>query len=365
MRSLLMSVHRWLALVTSLLLVAIALSGAAIVFEGSVADASTTHVTPGARWLSLDTLGARAIAAAGGGEVAGIAFGRQPDQAFTFAVVRDTSEQDLTVDPYTGAALGPSPGPTRLQTMLAKVHQFHTRLLAGAKGSAVVAFVTLSSLVLVLIGLVLWWRDKLWRIRWSASWKRIVFDIHHALGVFAAVVLLIITGTGVWMGFPKQVDPLVLAFNSTAVPAGQPRPPAPEPGATPVSLDSIIRAANGAVPGAPVVMMQQMPNGAVMVALRYPEDHTPGGRSRVFIDRFRGTVLRSTNTRTAEAGTKLMNLQRPLHTGDIFGSASRIVWFLAAVILSSQAVTGVLMWWNGRAGRRKRSQRGSADPAAG
>jgi uncharacterized iron-regulated membrane protein len=100
------------------------------------------------------------------------------------------------------------------------------------------------------------------------------------------------------------------------------------------------------------MMVDVSPDAPAFVALRYAEDHTPGGRSRVFTDRYRGTVLRATNTRTAEAGTRLMNLQRPLHTGDIFGAASQIVWFLAALILASQAVTGIMMWWNGRAARR-------------
>ena len=100
------------------------------------------------------------------------------------------------------------------------------------------------------------------------------------------------------------------------------------------------------------MMVDVSPDAPAFVALRYPEDKTPGGRSRVFIDRYRGTVLRATNTRTAETGTRLMNLQRPLHTGDIFGAASRIVWFLAALVLVPQAVTGIMMWWNGRAARQ-------------
>jgi uncharacterized iron-regulated membrane protein len=139
------------------------------------------------------------------------------------------------------------------------------------------------------------------------------------------------------------------------VPTGRPHQDPPDPGAAPIPLDSVVRLAQGAVPGAPILMVDLTPDVPAMVALRYPEDHTPGGRSRVFIDRYRGTVLRATNTRTAEAGTKL-NLQRPLHTGEIFGTASQVVWFLAALILVSQAVTGIMMWWNGRAGRRKQKQ---------
>jgi uncharacterized iron-regulated membrane protein len=343
--------HRWLALITGVLLILIALSGAVLVFEGPIADAAAVHVVPGAHLLSLDSLGARAIAADGGGIVAGIAPGRAIDEASTVAVTRDTSETDYVVNPYTGDILRRVTAPTRLQAIVRRIHQFHTSFLAGSTGNAVVALLTLSSLVLVLTGLIIWWRDRLWRIRWSASWKRVIFDLHHALGVFAAVILVFITGTGVWMGYSRQIDPLVLALNRTPVPAGRPKQTPPDPSARPISIDSVVSLAHGAVPGAPVVMVDVSPGAPAFVALRYPEDHTPGGRSRVFIDRYRGTVLRATNTRTAEAGTRLMNLQRPLHTGDIFGGASRIVWFLAALILASQAVTGIMMWWNGRAAR--------------
>jgi len=344
--------HRWLALITGVLLILIALSGAVLVFEGPAANANAVHVIPGAQLLSLDSLGARAVAAAGGGAVVGVGPGRAPDEASIVGVARDTSETDYIVNPYTGEVLGRDTGPTRLQVIVRRIHQFHTSFLSGSIGNAVVAFLTLSSLVLVLTGLIIWWRDRLWRINWSASWKRIVFDLHHALGVFAAVVLLLITGTGVWMGYSRQIDPLVLALNRTPVPTGRPKEAPPDPGAQPISIDSVVQLAHRVVPGAPVMMVDVSPDAPAFVALRYPEDHTPGGRSRVFIDRYRGTVLRATNTRTAEAGTRLMNLQRPLHTGDIFGAASQIVWFLAALILASQAVTGIMMWWNGRAARQ-------------
>jgi uncharacterized iron-regulated membrane protein len=347
--------HRWLAIIIAVPLICVALSGAMLIFEGPAADANVVRVAPGTRVLSLDSLGERAIAAAGGGTVVSVGFGRHPDEAFGFGVAQDSSEQDLLVDPYTGAVLGPDPGASWTQVLLNRIHQFHSTLLAGAAGRVVVTYVTLGSLLLVLTGLVLWWREKLWRIRWSASWKRIVFDLHHALGVFAALVLLSIVGTGVWMGFAKQLNPLVLRLNRTPTSTAAPQQSAPAANAVPISLDSIVRSAHSAVPDAPVLLMLLAPQTPALVLLRYPEDHTPGGRSRVYVDRYRGTILRATSTRTAEAGTKILTLQRPLHTGDIFGAGSQVIWFLAAVILASQAVTGILMWWNGRASRRPRA----------
>ena len=351
-RSALLVFHRWLALIIGVLLVLIAVSGAGTVFEERVAASNAVHVVPGSQVLSLDVLAARAIAAAGGGRVSAIDLGRAADQAFGFQVDRDTVEKDVMVNPYTGIGLGAAPEPTRVILIATRLHQFHTSLLAGSTGRLVVGFVTIGALILVLSGLFLWWREKLWRIHWSASWKRIAFDLHHTFGAAAAIILLIITGTGVWIGFPNQVNPLVLRLNRTALPNGQPKALPPDSGATPVSFDSLVKSAHGAVPGAPVLLLLLPPTGPVTVFLRYPEDHTPGGRSRVYLDRYRGTVLRATSTRTAEAGTRLMNLERSLHTGDVLGGVTQVIWFLASIVLASQAFTGIAMWWNGRGARK-------------
>jgi uncharacterized iron-regulated membrane protein len=271
---------------------------------------------------------------------------QKPDQAFRVTVATGSSTQAIAINPYTGEALGPAPGPPALQKFLLQVH---LALLWGKSGRAVVSFVTLCSFLLVIVGLILWWRDKSWRIRWSASWKRIVYDLHHVLGVVAALVLLLITMTGVWMGYPKVVDPLVLALNASGTPSSTPgMMMQPDPSATRISYDSIAKLAHSVVPGAPITMMMDG-----LVVLRYPEDRSPSGRSRVSIDVYRGKVLQAANTRTMEAGSKLMSLQRPLHTGDIFGTAGRLVWCLAAIILASQSVTGCVMWWGGRRGRRR------------
>ena len=109
---------------------------------------------------------------------------------------------------------------------LRQVHLLHTRLLAGDSGRVVVAFVTIAALVLVITGLVVWWRDKAWRVLLTASWKRINFDLHHVVGVFSAVIVLGITATGIWVHF-SGIDNMMRALNRapspTAPPAHSPR----------------------------------------------------------------------------------------------------------------------------------------------
>jgi len=285
--------HRWLALTTALVVIVVAATGAAISFESSVREAHAVRVVPGGATLSLDTLAAWAIAAAGGGRVAAISFGGMPDFAYVIDVEAGRTEHAVAMNPYTGTVIDTPPGPGRAEAVVRWMHQLHTSLLAGRTGSMIVALVALASLVLVLTGLVLWWRDKLWRINWSASWKRTVFDLHHALGLFAALVLLAICGTGVSMAYSGTIAPLVLKLNRTPTTTGRPRQLPPDPGATPLPLDSLVHLARGIVPGAPLMLLQLPEDQPAFVALRYPEDHTPGGRSRVYIDRYRGTVLQA------------------------------------------------------------------------
>ena len=49
------------------------------------------------------------------------------------------------------------------------------------------------------------------------------------------------------------------------------------------------------------------------------------------------------NTRTAPPGTRILNLKRSLHTGDIFGAPSQAIYFLASLAIPPQAITGLLI----------------------
>jgi uncharacterized iron-regulated membrane protein len=94
------------------------------------------------------------------------------------------------------------------------------------------------------------------------------------------------------------------------------------------------------------------PNGADgcwRVALHYPEDRTPGGRSQVYVDQYSGKVLSVQSSRMAPAGTRLVNLNRALHTGDIGGIPTKLLACLMSLAVAVQAFTGVVMWWKRRA----------------
>ena len=87
---------------------------------------------------------------------------------------------------------------------------------------------------------------------------------------------------------------------------------------------------------------------------KFPEDCTPAGRSRVYVDQFSGRVLLVANTRTAPLGTRILNLKRSAHTGDIFGTPTRALYFIVSLGIALQGITGALIWWNGRRREKRR-----------
>ena len=353
MRRAFLIAHRWLALVVAVFLVVVAVSGGLLVLEGPVSRARQPHVAPAGPALPLDTLVQRARAATGGGDVVMMTLGDSPDLAWgvglsTTAGRRPGGAMNVLVNQYTGAIVRNAPGADPLVAFMRKVHLLHTQLLGGRVGNTIVVVVTFVALFLVLSGLVVWWRDKLWRVNTRGSWKRANFDLHHSLGIFSAIILLIITSTGLWVRY-ATVDEWMRKLNRSPTP-GAPSQPAAEAGMPLLSLGSIAAAARAAVPGA-AIMNIQLPPGPdrpAVVQLKYPEDRTPAGRSRVFVDKYRGTVLLAMNTRTAQAGQHMIDIKRSLHTGDIYGVPTQVLWMLGAFLLATQVVTGVLMWWNAK-----------------
>jgi uncharacterized iron-regulated membrane protein len=347
--------HRWIALVTSLFIFAIAITGAAVVFEQPVARAGLMHVAVRGTALSLDSLAAIARATAGGAAISVVSLGGATDLPYTFVAGSMREGRPVTLDPYTGEVLPSDTRPHRAQKVMRTLHVWHTRLTGGTVGDVLVTIATFAALVLTLSGLILWWRDKIWRVRHTASWKRINFDLHHVLGLLASVAIVVMTLTGVWMLQEEAITPLVrkLDRNPAATPEAAPH----DSLAAVFSIDSLAARARRSIPGAALINIQLQPTGVARAQLKYPEDRTPAGRSFVYLDAYRGNVLSVASTRDAQAGQALINLRRSLHTGDSLGLPTQIIWFLAALVLASQGVTGVIMWWNGRRARQaKRAQ---------
>jgi len=367
MRNAIVVLHRWIALILGLFIALVSITGSIIVVEGPLdrllhPDLFTVPIpASGTARVTLDSL----MASAGTrGAVTRLVLAEADGRSVLAQLTRGAGE--VFLNPYTGAVIGQRTLAERNAGFTARNHSLHVTLMARAAGNQVVVWSTIAALFLVVGGLYLWWQDKIWRVRFAASWKRINFDLHHALGLFTFIVLFLMTATGVTMHYPifgrffSRLD-----RGAPAAPAPAPQS-LPAPGAAMVSLEAAAGASQAALPGSELGSIGVPADTArpISIGRRFPEDRSDGGRSRIFVDRWTGRVLHVSSSRDARLGARLNAAQRPLHTGEILGPPTEVIWFVASLVLAAQAVTGTLMWWHGRPARKAEAARTARERSA-
>jgi uncharacterized iron-regulated membrane protein len=218
---------------------------------------------------------------------------------------------------------------------------------------------------MALSGLVLWWPRKVLHVKGGRPWRRVNFDLHNVLGFYSALFLVFITLSGVIIAFEGAMDPLIQKLDK-APPPGEVFSQ-PVAGGRRISLDDAVRIASEALPGAMATSVNVPTAGKTpfRLIMKFPEDRTPAGRSRVAIDQYSGRVLQVVSTRAMPVGSKILALKRSIHTGDLFGAPTQALAFVVSLALAGQVVTGFLIWWKpGKLAFRTRAvpSRGS-DPA--
>ena len=266
-----------------------------------------------------------------------------------------SSEGRLVADPYTGSVRAAPEG-----DWTDTLEQVHRSLAGGTAGRYVVGGSSLGLVLLICSGLWLWWPT--WRgtlRRWfrrgdTLSW-------HNVAGLVSTPLLVLMALTGITLTF-SVVMPFV--FWMTGSPA---LPEAPEaetlPGRTPITLAQAVDTAQAALPGAVVTAFGgSADGGAYKVHLGYPGELNDHGWERMYVDPYRGTILRHVDTYSHSAGSIYKQTWWQLHTGEFSGGTGRVVWALASLMLPLLIVTGLLQWWKKQRVKRGK-QRMSPTPA--
>ena len=348
-------IHRYLGLLAAIPLLLLAVTGAVLVFEDNLDRAlkpSYCYVHPSGSPATAQQIIDAALAARPGDLVTTF---RLPVDPGVAAEVTLKSGLIETIDPYTLRILGSR---RRDQILTSKIHQFHTRLLMGDAGERITTVGALLLIVLSITGIYLWWNRRSFGIKWSAPWRRVNYDAHYALGFFGLVPWLVLGATGAAIGLEGTVRPALYRMTHSQPAVTPPLRSTRTKGASRISIDAALASAAAALPGAQtaIVILPQNPTGVYLAYMKFPEDHTPAGRSHVALDQYSGRVIWLENSRTAPAGTRLWNINRPIHTGDIFGWPTRILACLLSALLAVQTISGVWMWLPARRAKRRDSE---------
>jgi uncharacterized iron-regulated membrane protein len=374
-----LAVHRTLGLGIGAVFVLMGLTGSALVFHEAIdAWLNPALLAPRTRGepRPLDEIltAARTALPEARGDV-GMAMPKSDDEVFSvyFYDVPGAGSRprtvEVTVDPASGAVLGQRDARRHLTAVLYGLHD--SFMIGDAFGIREVGMtaVGIGGLVLTIStvsGLYLWWPrwaqfGRAVRVEHRHGGKRLTFDLHRAVGFWSALVLLVVAGTGVYLVFPNAVGAVVGAVSRT-----QPRPRGvaskPIPGA-PLSAERVVQIVGTRFPGGVITWLDLPadPRAAYRAWVRQSRDVRPSdGDATVWVDQWSGAILHVRDRRTMPAGEAFLHWQFPLHNGEALGLAGRITVFLAGLTPLVLAVTGALIWWRKRRGRRAIAARRAA-----
>jgi uncharacterized iron-regulated membrane protein len=345
MRRVILQLHLIVALISGAFIVMLGLTGSIIAFESELSRLQhwkIAYVKPHGEPETLEQIGDALRKTSPNRDISGYFLPSRPD--FSYAVMID--RQLVYVDQYSGQVLGTITGG---MDFLGFVHQLHLRLALLDKGrefgQMTVRWSALAALFLLISGAYLWWPSKRFGFTGNTRTAKFWFDLHNSFGIGSLVFVLLLLVTGLVISFEEQTTPFLYRITDSQPP---PRPRlqvAAIPNRTVITPDQAVAIARAAAPGAaPSLILVPRGNQVYQIFSHYPEDRTPGGRTRIAIDAYSGSVLTMIDSRRAPAGYRLVNLNRALHTGDILGLPSKVVVALASLMMPLQLLTGLVMW---------------------
>jgi uncharacterized iron-regulated membrane protein len=196
----------------------------------------------------------------------------------------------------------------------------------------------------------------------ASSGPRRVYDLHKLGGLASVPLLGVLAVTGAALALPELVKPAIAAFSPlTPMPVvRQPAMPMVADGAVMpqgIDVDAAVAIAERAFAGgrARWVDTPALPGAPYRVRLRQPGE--PGDRfpdTLVWIDSRSGQMLARRDPARFSPGDRVWRWMHPLHSGEAFGLAGRLLVCACGALPLLLAITGALRWWHKRRAQRQR-----------
>ncbi len=273
--------------------------------------------------------------------------------------------QSLFLDPYTAEPVGRT---DHLAGFFAFILDGHLHLwLPEEIGEMIVSYGTLLFLFSIITGLILWWpknkkgRRQRFSFDWKTTtrWRRKNFDLHSVVGFYVSALAMIFVITGLVMALNW-----FYALYYTAIGGEKEmRFIIPENVSTRVSADSgqklidqlpQLLLTNYSTARDYEIHFPHSDSSSIYVEISY-RDGTYYDSDYVFFDQ---KTLKEIPTpgiygkyEEADASDHMMRMNYDIHVGAIGGLPTKILAFLACLVIASLPVTGGLLWL----GRKRKS----------
>ncbi|MBB6269937.1 putative iron-regulated membrane protein [Pedobacter cryoconitis] len=288
----------------------------------------------------------------------------------------------LKINPYTGkviSAVERKKGETDFFRFILNGHRF--LWMPYKIGRPIVNYGTMVFVVLLITGLIWWYpkkwnkstRDKSFKIKWGASFKRVNLDLHNVLGFYSLIFLLFIALTGMVYGISWYSEGLYWVttggdklvefkrLESDSLQANKFYTPEKAMDAAwqkvivrhPKSVGFYYSFPDTAAAKSSINIRVYPSQGQFYNSLSYTFDqHT--------LKELKSDDIYSTSYADAGVGGKIRKMNYDIHVGSILGFPGKVLAFLASLIGASLPITGFLIWY-GRKFKKKGTKNSKAE----
>lgn len=360
-------IHLWLGLGSGIILFLVCLSGTILAFDTEIKAFFSEEVIVeiSSQKQSVGNL-TETLKTSNNGFVTGITMPSDSKKPYEFSVKKDLKERrgsKILVNPYTASIhkIEKSSADAFMLSMF-KLHRW--LLLDTNIGRPIVGVATIIFLLLAISGIVLWFPAKFkwcnikkgFKVKMNGNWKRINHDLHNTLGFYACIFLVIMGITGLCWSFEGYKDGLgkligAEIFNRST-PEFELKKITKE---QEISIDDAIAITNKTLnyKGELSITFPTKKNNYYTFKKTNDANWSPETTDNVYMDTS-GVILAVERFSDKPLNVKIASLIKPLHTGAIYGTFSKIIYFITCLIATSLPVTGTIIWLNKLKKKRKK-----------
>ncbi len=274
------------------------------------------------------------------------------------------STYSCKVNPYTGAFV--ENRRTAGDEFLNFIYNLHTNLLFGNRlGEGIVGVSTIIFLIMIISGLVLWYRKKLSNIhkglvfKKTGNWKRIIYDLHNILGFYTSIVLIVIALTGLtytFSSFDEFVKDLLIDKETTAATTANTAVNADSTKREVLPLSAFVKEANAVLNfRGDLIIFMPADSGENVKARRFKSGFfATYAPDKIVIDPYSAKLTSIEKFSDYSFNEKIKRLFYQLHAGSIFGTFTKIIYCIICLIATSLPLTGTIIWWNKNFRKKKK-----------
>lgn len=264
------------------------------------------------------------------------------------------------INPHTGEVTGHIDKRKDWITLSRFLHQ--TLLLEYELGTSIISIAGLVMILMAISGLVLWWPKKRRSLRrrltvkWTASFKRINWDLHAAGGFYTYLLILFFATTGLVWSFTWWRDGIakLMGDNPKALFSFK-EPPEIDSltyldGMEITFQDALQKRADWTkiTLGLPAA---QSTRGRMMVGINYDSRESWWATSDYYhYHPATGKQYESFTHEEKLLSEKWRHSNYAMHVGSIYGLPTKVIAFLSVLFFAFLPISGFLIWW----GRKRR-----------